>query len=109
MAEANNCVRVHYFPYYLLAWPVSHPQLRSAPSYERLTVVSYAGMYRNRERTYLCRCICGNMTTVPGYSLNSGNTKSCGCLRRDKAAERRTTHGQTAQLSRTPIDEGRCR
>lgn len=29
---------------------------------------------------YLCKCDCGNITTVLGSSLRSGHTKSCGCL-----------------------------
>lgn len=28
-----------------------------------------------------CLCDCGNETTVEGYSLKTGQTKSCGCLR----------------------------
>ena len=30
---------------------------------------------------YLCKCDCGNETTVHGHSLISGHTKSCGCIR----------------------------
>jgi len=30
---------------------------------------------------WVCVCDCGRSTTVPGYSLKSGNTKSCGCLK----------------------------
>jgi hypothetical protein len=33
---------------------------------------------------WLCGCECGTMTTVPAGGLKSGNTKSCGCLRRDR-------------------------
>jgi len=28
---------------------------------------------------WVCRCDCGNVTTVPPASLYTGNTKSCGC------------------------------
>ena len=41
---------------------------------------------------WLCRCDCGNEIVVRGADLRSGNTKSCGCLRKevtkDKAIER---------------------
>ena len=29
---------------------------------------------------WLCKCDCGNETIVTTHKLNSGNTKSCGCL-----------------------------
>ena len=38
---------------------------------------------------WLCRCRCGNERRVSVYHLLDGNTKSCGCLQR----ERSTKHG----------------
>lgn len=35
-----------------------------------------------------CQCDCGNLCIVPIDRLNSGNTKSCGCLSKQKASER---------------------
>lgn len=43
--------------------------------------------YRRHPKTYyewLCRCKCGNTTWVNSGSLTSGNTKSCGCLNRER-------------------------
>lgn len=40
-----------------------------------------------------CDCECGNDTTVSSASLRSGNTRSCGCLRREETIARSTTHG----------------
>lgn len=37
---------------------------------------------------WLCRCDCGNEVVVLGGSLKRGNTKSCGCLSREKTSER---------------------
>lgn len=34
-------------------------------------------------------CDCGNTTIVEGPNLRRGNTKSCGCLRRNFAATRK--------------------
>lgn len=34
---------------------------------------------------WLCRCDCGAMVAVRSTSLLTGNTKSCGCLQREKA------------------------
>ena len=42
---------------------------------------------------WLCRCRCGNEKRVLAYSLLSGHTKSCGCMKREKSAARSTTHG----------------
>lgn len=33
-----------------------------------------------------CQCDCGNTKIIPIKSLTSGNTKSCGCLRKEKAS-----------------------
>ena len=54
----------------------------------RLTAVEYAGA-----SVWRCLCDCGAQTSVKTYSLNSGQTKSCGCLRREVAALKATKHG----------------
>ena len=41
------------------------------------------GNYLNATN-WLCQCDCGNKTTVITAQLNNGNTKSCGCLVRDR-------------------------
>src|SRR5436190_13196707 len=48
--------------------------------------------------TYLCRCDCGVERLVVVYSLDSGNSRSCGCLSRDTSGQVHRTHG----LSRSP-------
>lgn len=40
-----------------------------------------------------CRCDCGNTHDAVRGALVSGLTLSCGCLNRERAAERKTTHG----------------
>lgn len=51
---------------------------------------------------WVCRCDCGSETIKMGQHLKSGRTQSCGCLRRERAAEEwgatKLTHG----LSKTP-------
>ena len=42
----------------------------------------------NGRRRWLCQCDCGNELVVSYNSLNSGNTKSCGCVLREKTKER---------------------
>ena len=69
----------------------------------RLTVVSRVGVTDNGKATWLCRCACGEERVVAGKWLRSGNTRSCGCLQREKASARAkkgiaVTHGR----SKTP-------
>ena len=41
---------------------------------------------------FLCKCDCGNTQTVRSKDLGRG-TSSCGCLRKELAIKRHTTHG----------------
>lgn len=43
-----------------------------------------------------CRCKCGNICNVNSRSLNSGNTKSCGCIQGEKL---RSAHLNTYDMS----------
>ena len=38
----------------------------------------------NGKITWLCKCDCGTMVSVPTNSLTSGNTSSCGCIGKSK-------------------------
>ena len=53
----------------------------------RWTVIGKAKS-RNNKGYWKCRCICGNEKEVESYLLTSGQSKSCGCLNRELAAER---------------------
>lgn len=45
---------------------------------------------------WVCRCTNdGNITRVTSGDLNSGKTKSCGCLKSELTRERSTTHGMS--------------
>lgn len=50
---------------------------------------------RNRRSMWLCKCDCGNEVELSRNHLSTGNTKSCGCLRKDairKAIAASTKH-----------------
>ena len=49
----------------------------------KLTVIENAGKINGRRYFWKCQCDCGNIVTVEGSCLRSGNTKSCGCGRYD--------------------------
>ena len=42
---------------------------------------------------WLCQCDCGNQTIVSGSALQSGATKSCGCLHKETAYRQSYRHG----------------
>ena len=52
--------------------------------YGRWTVLDRYMLNLKHERVWLCRCDCGNESFVVERSLKSGNSKSCGCLRKEK-------------------------
>lgn len=51
----------------------------------RLTVIGFEGV-KDRKSRWKCVCECGLTVVVSGNNLRSGNTKSCGCMKRDAAA-----------------------
>ena len=60
----------------------------------RLTVIERdTSRPKNDGAFWLCKCDCGNVTSVRGKELRRGNTKSCGCLALEKLAAHNKTHG----------------
>lgn len=55
-----------------------------------LRVIEYS--HTDGRAMWKCLCDCGNETIASGKDIRSGNTKSCGCLKR-KSGELNTTHG----------------
>lgn len=49
--------------------------------YNKLTVLAFAGNTKGGDSSWLCRCECGNTTTVARAELRKESTKSCGCHR----------------------------
>lgn len=63
---------------------------------------------------WLCRCDCGNETAVWSWSLGSGYTKSCGCLKLKGNGGNRLAPGRSARnkvlriYKRNAQDRGHC-
>lgn len=81
----------------------------------RLTVVDpetrvYPSWSPYGVRAAICRCDCGGGATAPLRSLANGNTRSCGCLTKERLAgysRRPEQAARLAELVRSP--EGRAR
>ena len=63
--------------------------------YSRLTVIKRAAVPqpKDKQAVWECLCECGNTIIAKGGYLQSGQTKSCGCLRSDSSRERQYKHG----------------
>jgi len=44
---------------------------------------------------WLCRCKCGNLTTVESYKVRTGHTTSCGCVNAERLSKGQPTHGMS--------------
>lgn len=51
-------------------------------SFGKLTVTSFSHT-ENAKSYWNCLCDCGNRIVVKGSSLKTGNTLSCGCLKKE--------------------------
>lgn len=63
--------------------------------YGRLTVIERCGSNSLGNAMWRCRCDCGNEIVIRGSCLTTGNTKSCGCYRREQTISRSQTHGKS--------------
>ena len=63
-------------------------------TFGRLSVIRL-GIKQGVNYHWVCQCECGNTTSVRGSALRSGESLSCGCLRKERATEANTTHGKS--------------
>lgn len=79
-------------------------EVHEGAKFGRLTVVSFA--YRDpvsRKRYFNLKCECGGSATTPLNYLRNGQSRSCGCIRRERTIElgrAKETHGEST--ARTP-------
>ncbi len=69
--------------------------------YGRLTVLARVAP-RKGKVTYSCRCDCGATVVTLSSYLRRGDTRSCGCLKREETVLRFTTHGHAGANKNTP-------
>jgi hypothetical protein len=74
-------------------------------TFSRLTVIELAGHNRRGKLLWRCTCSCdGREVVVATNDLRRGNSRSCGCLSRERSGNRVRTHGQ----SETRLYEAWC-
>ncbi len=59
-------------------------------------ILRVMGRNKHRQTLWQCACDCGNVITIPSCRFVTGNTRSCGCLNRERLSERfgrKFTHG----------------
>lgn len=59
----------------------------------KLTVLQITPVRVSGSVIWRCTCTCGNTTEVSSGNLNSGHTKSCGCLQKEHVSSAMTIHG----------------
>lgn len=70
--------------------------------FQRLVVIDRAANDpRSHKSRWLCRCDCNQQIICLGANLQSGNSASCGCLRRERTKEANTKHGHCANGRRS--------
>ena len=72
---------------------VARTYLETGRRFYRLIVLSESNIKKHGLISYHCLCDCGNKTIVSKKSLLSGNTSSCGCLRKEIETTVNITHG----------------
>lgn len=75
--------------------------LNTTKPYGRLTILEEIEAGKNGRRVK-CRCECGAIVQASFKLLRTGNTTSCGCLRRDLVAAKNTKHGGGKREGRRP-------
>lgn len=82
------------------------PKMHPGDVVNGIAVLALIGSNSKKKRVFRCRCYCGREFVTIGSNLRSRCTKSCGCLKIKKAAERgrqtvhlltekRRTHGMS--------------
>lgn len=70
-------------------------EMATGRKFGRLALVAEKGKTKSGEVIWECLCACGNIKKVPGSALRSDRVRSCGCLNKETAQKRFTTHGMS--------------
>ena len=68
--------------------------IKPGDRFGRLTVIEEEPR-KKKSRYFLCRCDCGKEVSTKLIWLTTGQSKSCGCLRKERFLKFNTRHGQS--------------
>ena len=79
-------------------------------TFGRWRVLAYFGSTKHHASLWVCVCSCGTEKVVSSAGLNSGRSRSCGCLHKEVVGRMKTKHGKhkTAIYSVWRSIKGRC-
>ena len=99
--------------------PKDSGQLTGRVAGSRLTCVRFSHRDKNGSRINLYKCSCGNYKKLYQQAVNSLNTKSCGCLKKElnpivykrmrKSEKKRRENHLKACIGRPPKNKGQKR
>lgn len=68
--------------------------MKKGDKYNRLTAIEFHHRGKNSQQYWLFKCDCGNKKVLCASAVKHGDTKSCGCLKIEKARERGKIQGK---------------
>lgn len=83
------------------------PENLTGRTFGRLTVIKPDSIRGSKVR-WICRCECGARVSIAATKLKSDETRSCGCYRKEWAADFKSTHGLTRIGNHHPMHTGWC-
>ena len=69
----------------------------------RLVVLSENGRNNNGNVCWKCQCDCGKKCIISSNRLVKGDTKSCGCIKKENAKKAAVKHNQSSKVNYTPV------
>lgn len=66
--------------------------------FSRLLVIKIHSMEKKKPTKFLCRCTCGKEVITTRFKLESENTRSCGCIRKESKKECITLNGESLTM-----------
>lgn len=76
-------------------------RIKEGDRFGTLTILSFDGKSQNGHFKWLCKCDCGNTTSIFATNLRRGLSNSCFPCGRVKTGRAKSTHGQTTGRSPT--------
>lgn len=73
--------------------PMHRIPVKAGDKFFKLTVKRTNGKDKGGKRVWKCECDCGRYCDATSSALHLGKKKSCGCLKKETAKKRKTTHG----------------